>query len=216
MGNTGSRPLEIREIRFTGCLPAEAQVEVVPDETIHVELLWHTPVDPDETDRGPDSGVDLDLHFAHGEHAGPSMNLDLDGDGKPDPWFDQPFDCFWFNPHPNRGSVEPAVNDDPGIDLDDPGGAGPENLNLNVPEQTTYRVGVHYWRDHGHGMSVATVRIYVLSQLQFEMTAVPLENLDTWDVAVITWPDGTAEPVTTVDGGRKITPDDQNPPFFQP
>jgi hypothetical protein len=40
-------------------------VAVIPDEAIHVELLWTTEGDPDQTDAGPEAGVDLDLHFAH-------------------------------------------------------------------------------------------------------------------------------------------------------
>ena len=40
------------------------------------------------------------------------------------------FDCFWFNAHPNWGSFDPSVDDDPGLDRDDTDGAGPENLFL--------------------------------------------------------------------------------------
>jgi hypothetical protein len=105
-------------------------VAVIPDEVIHVELLWTTEGDPDQTDAGPEAGVDLDLHFAHPFAIyGP----DVDGDGAPDPWFDVPFDCFWFNAHPNWGSLNPAVDDNPGLDRDDTDGAGPENINLNLP-----------------------------------------------------------------------------------
>ncbi|MDP6947297.1 MAG: hypothetical protein QF464_24325, partial [Myxococcota bacterium] len=77
------------------CVPAEYTVFVNPDEAIHVELLWHTPLDPDETDHmAEDSeepvGSDLDLHFLHPFATGE----DVDGDGQPEGWFDQPFDCF--------------------------------------------------------------------------------------------------------------------------
>ena len=196
------------------CLPAEAQVFVVPNEAIHVELLWSTPNDPNETDQGPDAGADLDLHFAHDQFA--SSGPDIDKDGKPDPWFDQPFDCFWFNPHPNWGSFDPSEDDDPGLDRDDTDGAGPENLNLNKSGAAVFRVGVHYWSDHQYGSSYATVRVYILAQLQFEVKDVELVNHDMWDVALIKWPDATVELVTDATGGYKITPGYQNPHFFQP
>ena len=192
------------------CAPDMFEVVVVPEAAIHVELLWHTPEDPDETDQGPEAGADLDLHFVHPWAGGP----DLDGDGEPDGWFDQPFDCFWFNAHPNWGSFDPSVDDDPGMDLDDTDGAGPENINLGIPEDVTYRVGVHYWNDHGYGASYATVRVYISSLLAFEVTGVQLVDKDMWEVCTIEWPSGQVTPVLGDGGGYKITPDYQNPFFF--
>jgi len=183
------------------CFPAQYEVVVIPDEAIHVELLWSTPQDPDETDSGPDVGSDLDLHFLHPYAAGP----DMDGDGTPDGWFDIPFDAFWFNPKPNWGSFDPAVADDPSLDRDDTDGAGPENLNLDIPEQAAYRVGVHYWNDHGYGSAYATVRVYIYGQLVFEDADVMLIQDDLWSVCSIQWPDGKVIPITDpVTGGHKI------------
>ena len=195
------------------CVPAEAQVVVIPDEAIHVELLWNTPNDPDQTDEGPEAGADVDLHFLHPYASGP----DLDGDGKPDGWFDQPFDCFWFNPTPNWGSFDPAVDDDPSLDRDDTDGAGPENLNLNIPENDKkYRVGIHYWHDHKYGPSYVTVRIYIYAILKFELTDVKLLNHDMWEVGTIEWPSGNVDLITDQNGNYKITPEYENPFFFQP
>jgi len=197
------------------CTPWVQEVAVLPDEAIHVELLWTTPNDPDETDEGPEAGSDVDLHFVHNLYA--KSGPDLDNDGAPDPWFDQPFDCFWFNAHPNWGSFDPSVDDDPGLDRDDTDGAGPENMNLNIPENgATYRVGVHYWSDHEYGPSYSTVRIYIWGVLVFEVKDVKLVNHDMWDVATIEWPSAKVSLVQTGDGGYKITPDYQNPFFFQP
>jgi hypothetical protein len=192
------------------CIPAEYTVFVNPDEAIHVELLWHTPLDPDETDEGPEAGADLDLHFLHPFATGE----DVDGDGAPDGWFDQPFDCFWFNPHPNWGSLDPAKDDDPGLDLDDTDGAGPENVNLNQPQDgMMYKVGVHYWNDHDFGPSLATVRIYIYSSLVFQLSDVELVSHDMWEVADIAWPSGEVTLNTDLGGSYKITPD-YNHPFF--
>ena len=193
------------------CFPGVYEVAVITDEAIHIELLWHTPEDPDETDTGPEAGSDLDLHFKHPWAAGP----DLDADGAPDGWFDIPFDCFWFNAHPNWGSYDPAIKDDPGLDRDDTDGAGPENVNIDIPEvATTYCVGVHYWDDHGYGAAFATVRIYIYAQLVFEVSDVMLMDLDMWDVACIEWPSGKVTLVTDPSGNYKITPDYSNPYFF--
>lgn len=194
------------------CFPATREVAVVCSEPLHIELLWHTPEDPDETDTGPEAGADLDLHFTHPYAAGP----DLDGDGKPDGWFDLPYDCFWCNAHPNWGSYDPNTNDDPGLDRDDTDGAGPENVNLNFPEEATYKVGVHYWSDHGYGASYATVRVYIYSQLVFEISDIMLYKLDMWEVCTIDWPSAKVMLVTTPGPMYKVTPSYVNPYFQGP
>ncbi len=182
------------------CAPACVTVLVLPEEAIHVELLWKTPADPDETDTGPAAGADMDLHFAHPLASGP----DIDCDSKPDPWFSNPFDTFWFNPNPNWGSVNPAVNDDPSLDLDDTDGAGPENLNLDEPEGKVgapkyYHVGVHYWNDHGFGTSYATVNIYIMGVLALQIDKVEMDVLDMWYVGKINWPNSMSTKGITVD-----------------
>ncbi len=184
------------------CFKAEYEVTVIPDEAIHIELLWVTPGDEDETDEGTNAGSDLDLHFAH-----PFAGMDdIDNDGKPDPWFDQPFDCYWFNAHPKWNSFDPAVDDDPGLDRDDIDGAGPENINLNIPENNTvYTVGVHYWNDHGYGEAKATLRVYIYAQLVFEVSGVTLKELDMWEAATVAWPSGRVLSIVNGSGQYKIT-----------
>ncbi len=191
--------------------PAHYEVVVIPDAAIHIELLWHTPEDPDETDTGPDAGSDLDLHVIHPLAGGP----DLDGDGAPDGWYDIPFDCFWFNAHPNWGDPDPAVFDDPHLDRDDTDGAGPENLNMYSPEELTYRIGVHYWNDHGFGPAYATVRVYIYAQHVFEVMDLMLVESDMWEVATMDWPSGEVHAVLDGLGLPKITPSYNNPFFFQ-
>ena len=199
------------EYGIPSCQQAMAEVAVTSECNIHVELLWHTPEDPDETDEGPEAGSDVDLHLIHPWAGGP----DIDGDGQPDGWFDQPFDCFWFNAHPEWGSFDPAVNDDPDLDRDDTDGAGPENINLcGTPEDALYRVGVHYWNDHGYGASYATVRVYIYSQLVFEVSDVKMMSCDMWEVCTVEWPSGKVKLVTNAGGEYKITPNYESP-FFE-
>jgi hypothetical protein len=183
------------------CPDATATVLVTPCDAIHVELLWHTPNDPDQADEGPEAGADLDLHFVHPFAQG----YDIDGDGTPDGYFDNPFDTFWFNDTPEWGSLDPAVDDNPSLDRDDTDGAGPENLNLNMPQDgLTYKVGVHYWADHGFGASDATVRIYLQQVLVFEQTLEGLTDCDLWEVAKISWPSGQITPITNASGQPKV------------
>ncbi|MBM4342084.1 MAG: hypothetical protein FJ100_01710 [Deltaproteobacteria bacterium] len=178
------------------CVPACQKVLVIPNNALHIELLWDTPSDPDQTDSGPAAGADLDLHFAHPL----ASTLDLDCDGQADPWFSNPWDTFWFNAAPEWGGAG-NTKDNPTLDLDDTDGAGPENLNLVDPEGTVddpvaYHVGVHYWNDHGYGTSYATVSIYIQGGLALQFTKVKMDPLDMWFVGRVNWPN-------TASGGSK-------------
>lgn len=182
------------------CFPAEKLVEVLPDQAMHVELLWKTPGDKDETNEGPGAGSDLDLHVTHQFASG----QDYDKDGVPDPWFAATYDCFWYNKNPEWGSYDPNIDDNPSLDRDDTDGAGPENLNLTLPEDgRKYAIGVHYFNDFGLGASQATVRVFVYGDLQFELTSTNLIKGDLWYVATVDWPSG-------VISGKK----DKNNKFF--
>ena len=194
------------------CYPAEVVVWVVPDESIHVELLWTTPGDLDPTDEGPLVGSDLDLHLAHPD----ASQYDLDGDGVKDPWFDATWDTFWFYPTHNWGSAT-SVDDNPSLDRDDVDGRGPENVNLGLPEENkSYAVGVNYWDDHMFGQSFATVRVYVYAQLVFEVQDVMLVDHDMWWVANIDWPSGQVTAKMNQYGNYWITHDYHHPLFYQP
>ena len=190
------------------CEPATANVLVIPNQAIHVELLWDTPADGDQTDVGPEAGADLDLHFTHPMASG----QDVDRNGVPDGWFDQPFDCFWFNPTPEWATFDPDIDDNPSLDRDDTDGAGPENLNLDIPENgATYKVGVHYWNDHDFGPSYATIRVYISGELVYTQEDVQLIHKDMWEVCTIDWPSGTVHPIGD---GEFVLPNYQNAFFF--
>ncbi len=202
------------------CEPAIRIVTVTPDEAIHVELLWHTPGDTNEFDEGSKAGTDLDLHFVH-EFA---HGQDLDNDGEGDGYFDPDFDCFWYFPTREWGSLDPNIDDNPSLDRDDTDGAGPENLNLNVPENgITYKVGVHYWDDpqspahpNGFGPSQATIRVYIFGNEVWAKEGVQLAEKDMWEVCEISWPEQTVQPIFGSGfNGLKIIPNYVNP-FFSP
>ncbi len=142
---------------------------------------------------------------------GQGPNADVSWDG----WFDQPFDCFWFNPVPNWGSLDPTVADDPTLDLDDTDGAGPEILNLAVPESglsadDRYKFGVHHWSDNGHGPSVPEVRIYINGELTYSQHGPTMDGHDLWFVGEIAWPSGEVTPLEE-DGGAVLIEDYSSP-----
>ena len=162
---------------------AEKLIHVKAGQGCHVELTWNTPNDPDPTDQcfaGKDCGTDLDLHVVHPYASSP----DVDKDGKPDGFFDLKYDCFWFNPHPvwvEDFAINPLYQ--PHLDRDDTDGAGPENFNYVIPETgKCYKVGAHYWDDHGFGASYPTIKMFIDGELVYEKTAPKMKNLDMWEV----------------------------------
>jgi hypothetical protein len=170
------------------CMQPEARITVNanPDEDIHLQLVWDTPGDPDQTDS---DGSDVDLHFLH--PLGPDW---FRGGGT--------YDCYFGNPTPDWGQVG-RPEDNPSLDIDDTNGSGPENINLDSPENTQmlgspYRVGVHYYRAsvgafggaETWGPSEVTVRIYLGGVLAHQAIR-DLDDTNTfWEVAGIIWSAG--------------------------
>jgi len=195
------------------------KVVVIPNEAIHCELTWRTPADTNEFDDGPDAGSDMDLHFLHPYATGP----DLDGDGTPDGWFDLSYDCFWYTCSSaplEWESLNPNISDNPRLDRDDTDGAGPENINLDVPKDgRLYKVGVHYWDDHGYGASYPQVRCFCWGKEAFKKDlyadGIKMFTCDLWEVATISWPDCRITAIQAAEGGPKILHNYQNPAFTQ-
>lgn len=175
--------LVVTDAQGQQCGPSRLFVEAVPDEDIHVQLVWDTPADPDQTDRGFGAGADVDLHLLHPLGS----------------WFCAPRDCYYANPDPDWGAPFDG-SDDPSLDIDDTDGAGPEIINLDNPvDNPVYGVGVHYFNDHGHGPSFATLRIYIHGVLRFEIADRQLPATDAfWNVGTIAWPSGEIRPVDQV------------------
>ncbi len=164
------------------CPQPEATIYInsLPDEDIHVELVWHTPNDPDETD---ENGTDVDLHFMHPNGINP-----FNGIPNTMGWDSSPYDCYYANKNPDWGPAGAVGN--PSLDIDDTNGAGPENINLDAPDFTgsgSYRVGVHYFTDGGFGPSDATVRVYLFGVIEGEWTRRLNRTGNFWEVAGIIW-----------------------------
>ncbi|MBA2663349.1 MAG: choice-of-anchor D domain-containing protein [Bradymonadaceae bacterium] len=158
------------------CQPARMVLEAVANKQFHIQLVWDTPNDQDRFDG---SGTDLDLHLLHPR-------------GR---WNKGPHDCFWQNMRPDWG-VAGDSSDDPSLDIDKVDGWGPENINLDKPENdTVYKVGVHYFSDHGYGASFATVRIFLGGELVSEVRRKRLADQQFWHMANIEWPAGRVVPI---------------------
>ena len=142
------------------CHPARLTILALVGSDIHVQLVWDTPGDPH---RHNDHGSDMDLHFLH-------------PDGQ---WGQAPYDCSWQNPQPTWSDSETLGN--PTLDIDENQGWGPENINLDNPdEHLTYSVGVSYFTDRGYGASFATIRLYLQGELAEELTSHALHVGDFW------------------------------------
>jgi hypothetical protein len=160
----------------------EKTVHVVAGQGCVVQLTWHTPSDPDESDECYGCGSDLDLHVVHPLATGP----DIDKDGKPDGFCDNTYDCFFANPHPIWVPGGDPSLDQPSLDRDDTNGAGPENFRyLRAEEGKCYKVGVHYWDDHGFGASFATVIVYIQGDKKYEKGNVRMVMSDMWEVGEV-------------------------------
>jgi len=178
---------------------------LAPTEALYVEVTWANPGDPDQTDEGPGAGADVDLHLVH-----PLGQTDeFNG------WFNQPFDCFWFNPNPNWGQANPDTDDDPAQIIDDTDGCGPEAIVLKNPEADAwYNIGVYYWSDPEVGPAHATVRVWMAGELVLETGPVMLLEQELWSVGRVcpTCDGNKVEELTNTDGTPQVEKFEH--PFF--
>ena len=173
--------LEVDDANASGsCKTATATIEGTASDAAVFVLTWR-PVSP-ITPAPPFFGPDVDLHFLHPNAKG----VDADQDGQPDGYYDLPWDCFWFNPTPNWDNLQPTAwyNDDANLIYDNPDGSGPEVvvMGLKCAAANVYRVGVHFFDDHGYGPVDATLQAFVAGEPVFEASE-RLTSLDLWDAA---------------------------------
>jgi hypothetical protein len=162
-------------------VPAIAVIQAVPPSDLSVHLEWDA------------TQADLDLHL-------------ISPDGV---YFDATGDCFSWNPNPDWGDADLAV-DNPELGADDDGeGSGPyrETINLEEPPPGEYDVWVHYYSDHAVAMghdpvpATASVEVRVFDTLVSDgadLTSDPLMEGDVWKVGVLSWPDRTWTPLNAM------------------
>lgn len=132
----------------------------IPSQELYVLLSWNT------------GNSDLDLHLVRDD---------------PTLFFQTPDDCCYCNPNPHWGGS--GSDDDPELALDNRIGYGPENINLQSPEDGTYYVRVQYFQDNSGGPTEATVKVFIAGEEVDSWSKVMTKN-QIWDVATISFPDG--------------------------
>lgn len=163
---SGEYEVHLRVENESGILsaPAVCRVSVVPENAIHVELVWD------------EQAADLDLHLAQ-------EGYEL---------FQSPGDVSYCNPNPDWGESG-VSSDDPLLDPDAERGPGPENIYLPVPADGDYTVRVHHHTDYGAKDVDATVKIWLEGALFSEKT-IELDTNRVWEVGYIRWPEAVFVP----------------------
>jgi hypothetical protein len=144
----------------TSSAPDRCTITATPSDEFHVELTWDTP------------GADLDLHV-------------LEEDAS---LYEKPGDCNWCNTNPKWGQT--GADDDPRLDIDDQGGWGPENINIQTPTDGEYSIKIHYFEEHGDNAVTALVKVYTYGSLAWSGSKIVYRD-EVWDVGVVNWPNGT-------------------------
>jgi uncharacterized repeat protein (TIGR01451 family) len=145
---------------------ATASVTIIGLEYgIRIELSWDTNL------------TDLDAHFIR-----PSGQYGNTTD-----------DCYWQNMNPDWG-LNGVTEDNPSLDQDDINGYGPENIILEQPsEPGIYQYKVHYYKDRGHGPSLATVRV-LINDVEVAKYSKEMSNNEVWNCFSIEWQSGWGIP----------------------
>ena len=102
-------------------------------------------------------------------------------------------DCHWRNRQGNWGPEGPEGN--ASLDIDDTNGAGPENINIYRPEDTTnyqsdYRIGVYLYNPFVYELMEARVRVYLNGELRAEYEKELTRRGQLWEPAGIAWSNG--------------------------
>ncbi|MBX2802854.1 MAG: choice-of-anchor D domain-containing protein [Myxococcales bacterium] len=166
VGGTWEVQLVVFNALFTQSEPVTCQFGAIPEDDVHIELSWSTAL------------ADLDLHLIRGGGV----------------FFDEPDDCNYCNTNPEWGDSGPI--DNPRLDIDDRGGFGPENINIEEPVNGTYDVKVHYWKENGDKAVTATVRVWLQGKEVWVGQKVLLHD-QVWDVGTVSMPQGTFSALAT-------------------
>jgi hypothetical protein len=154
---------------LTSSNEATVVLNSIPQDALHVQLTWDSP------------DYDIDVHVIK--------------DGGP--WCSQQ-SCYYGNCkqtatlRPEWDGVAGPTSGDPSLDIDDLSGYGPENVNIDVPVNGSYRVGVHAYSFTLTEEVFATLKIFINGALAFEDARLLAAGRDFWEVAEVQWNNGGA------------------------
>jgi hypothetical protein len=158
------------------CAPSIVDIDVVPEDDLHIQLVWDTP------------NTDFDLHVVR--DGGNTFNHDDD--------------VYFSNRLPEQTDETPSwsivPDENPRLDKDDSDGYGPENANLKHPAPgSVWTVYVHYWNQRSVLESTAaTLRVFVLGRQAIELQQVFEDDQQMWKALEIAWgEDPLAQPTLT-------------------
>ncbi|OGR15015.1 MAG: hypothetical protein A2341_17910 [Deltaproteobacteria bacterium RIFOXYB12_FULL_58_9] len=102
--------------------------------------------------------------------------------------------CYWKNckegmsPRPEWDSSSGFTSGDPMLEIDDQNGYGPEIIEVNDLAVGNFVVAVHHWLSDSYIFdpteSLATVRVYVDNELQFEESRI-IALSELWEVVLV-------------------------------
>lgn len=98
-------------------------------------------------------------------------------------------DCYFANRTPDWGVIGDS-SDDPELDVDDVDGFGPENIYVDPTDGGAYQVTIHYWSDHGHGVSNPWVELFIDGVRTQAFGPKQMSSGQVWNVCTIDWPSG--------------------------
>jgi len=143
--------------------PVSCDVNSVPDDDLRIKMVWNN----------PNADVDLHLIAPNGNYADPVT------------------DCYFYNCAPQYSGDRPdwgeadVDKDDPGLDIDNITGMGPETAFVNKPANGVYKVIVHSY-DLESGPTTVVVKVYGHAiQIATQQKLMTRTNL-CWDVYDIT------------------------------
>jgi hypothetical protein len=171
----------VDSVGVESCEPGRAEITVQPEQDLFVELTWTLADGTVPSGEADTPRADVDLHLLHV------------GRGC---WNSTPWDCNWRNAAPDWG-VAGSTADNPELQNDLTAGGTVEQVAIESPEVTTYRIGVEYYADFGAGTVFATVRVYVFGSLVTAFTKELSAEKEFWEVADVSWPEAL---VTELDG----------------